>query len=158
KYKGRPHRRDGFSAVIVRKSWDAIRRLIRNCERDLIFECADLKERTNCAAVLVRVPRGDDIHVTHAAVDSASFPNFRKVIPKYKAGDSEAITYCVNPKLLEELLAAVREAGTDEENKAVKLVIPRDSSKPMIVWGHNGAGVSVTGVLMPVLMRAYGGK
>ncbi len=87
---------------------------------------------------------GDEVaHTVSTAASDGKFPNVNEVIPKYQ--DDDANTIGVDPILLAELLMAVDTLSPE----LVKLVVPNDPKKPILIQARGDSG-SATAVLMPV--------
>lgn len=86
-----------------------------------------------------------------------SFPNVDDVIPALDTGAGlteslagASVTIGVNPGLLARMCKALQTAATDEESKGVRLTIPVDPNRPMMLTARRTDGTTATGVIMPV--------
>ncbi len=87
-----------------------------------------------------------------------SFPNTDDIIPALDTGAGlthsaagASVSIGVNPEYLERMCKAMRTAATDEESKGIRLTIPVDPRRPMLLTSRSAsAGTEATGVIMPV--------
>ena len=85
------------------------------------------------------------------------FPRYEDVIPNATIG-RDHVAIGVNPKLLAETLKAVEAVACDEESRGVRLIIPINPNRAMMI-DASANDVDATAVLMPINHRdiAYDG-
>jgi len=97
-----------------------------------------------------------DHHATHeieGKPEEKHFPTWEDAIPAYTIG-KDAVEIGVNPALLGELLTTIARITTSEELKGIRLIVPNNPNKPILITARNDhSGIEATGVMMPIKLR-----
>ncbi len=151
---------NGFKAVINAEDWTEAAKLAPKRSIKPILENVVLNESGKGSITLsaTDLQRRRSIEVTPS---EGHFPKYLDVIPVYRVyghdtqnlAESDAIQIGIDPKLLSELLTTMTKIATCEEARELRLVVPKDPHKPILLTCQS-EGVKATGVLMPVNLRA----
>ncbi len=140
---------EDFEAIVSTKQWDEAEKTIpRNGNKPILFHCL-LDETTANGKIQMGTTDLDTRRRLGGDSIEGTFPKYEDVIPKYTVGD-DAVEIGVNPSFMAEICKVVEAVATDVESKGVRLVVPTDPGKPIVVDGRTVEGVEATAVLMPV--------
>lgn len=132
-----------FSAIVATKQWDDAGKAIPKRANKPILEHCLLDETGINGKVTMGSLNGDTVE--------GKFPGYKNVIPNYTIG-KDAVEIDVNPKLMAEILKVVETVATDDKSRSIRLVVPTDPSRPIVIKGHTADGIEATAILMPITL------
>jgi len=147
---------DGFETIIGVDQCKRVAKAIpkRAAMKDQ-FKRAILPESAVNGRAPFHIADGSGI-VDDQTLDGA-FPNIDGVIPAFdtspgltESADGAAVTIGVNPSLLARLCKALESAACDVDTPGIRLTVPVDPGRPMLLSAGRIGGTTATGVIMPV--------
>lgn len=160
----------GFAVTVPTDLWVEAGKLIpkRTC-KPVLDNCLLDETLTEMRKTDKGMEQGTEIHfaatnlertfTTRGPSCDGAFPKYQDVMPDYTirlpdgdGGCREAIEIGVNPVLLAEILQTVARIATNEECKGVRLIVPMNPNRPIVVEAETCEGVSAKAVLMPVAL------
>jgi len=158
---GKTEPKPGFEALIPKKSWEAISKLIpkKNTIKEVLQHClVDEVTATETERVPLITTNLETTQRSDIVPSKSRFPSIEECIPKYiirdKSGtqpqdDENAAVYIgINPKMLAELLLTI---AMMTDNNPVTIVVPTKPDKPIVIYGSERSKCTVLGLQMPVL-------
>ena len=159
----------GDGVIISAKQWDEAGKaipkngiarakpILNNCHLDegavLAHKVTDADGDRPCPIRLTSTDLDHERAIKGHAVEG-HFPKWQDFMPNYRVGEN-AVEIGVNPAYLAEVCKVVEATATDEDSRGVRLVIPTDPKRPMLVQGRAvGTGVEGKAVIMPVNLNA----
>lgn len=135
----------GDGVVIAAKQWEEADRVVASANSCHLDEVEVAKSK------IIRMAMTCDkqVHSISRPVDDTGFPSIDNVVPDYTVGKN-AVEIGVDARLLAECCKVIAEVATGAGHKGVRLVVPMDATKPLVLESRNSHGkVSCKIVLMP---------
>ena len=140
---------DRFTAIVSTDQWKQARKALPRAKvslKPVLNHCLLDETTANGTTDMICTDSETPTKCTERTIEGR-FPAWREVVPEYTIGE-DAVEIGVDPRLLAELLRAIEAAATDEDSKGVRMVIPMDPKRPIVINAESG-GREAVGVLMP---------
>ena len=139
----------GFSAIIPPDDWHQVdKNTPKNAPyHSLRDSLLDELSATPTHADFVADTTTGPIEIRTGLIDG-KFPDYEQVIPQYNEGE-DAIAYTVDPHMLANTLKTLADVADLERGQAVRLIVPTDVTKPLVISTSAPHEPQVLAVQMP---------
>ncbi len=141
----------GFETIVSQSQWDEARKAIPNVRDKPILKHCLLDETSVEGKVQMEITTLGGKRPIEGDSIEGDFP-YEDLIPKYTVG-KDAVEISVNPKLLAEVLNAIKAVTKNEESEVVRLIVPANPTRPMVIEGRTPEGIKARAVLMPTSLE-----